>query len=164
MPQHVQVTRSFFPFWLLAYVGFLLCCALEPSRCLQQLRDALQNGQGEKWEFCWRTGQLSDKRLLQVAMPVAMQWGCSCRGRQWGIAPLCLSSWVSEWFCSALFFCWFFLFFSPKKTDIRWWGRVQFLLQNVFLLKSKQKQNEICFDRRGGGNIGRLHTLWFNSW
>lgn len=88
MPQHVWVTRSFFPFWLLAYVGFLLCCALEPSRCLQQLRDALQNGQGEKWEFCWRTGQLSDKRLLQVAMPVAMQWGCSCRGRQWGIAPL----------------------------------------------------------------------------
>lgn len=53
-------------------------------------------------------------------------------------------------------FCFVFLlvfFFPPKKTDIRWWGRVQFLLQNVFLLKSKQKQNEICFDRRGGGKI-----------
>lgn len=50
---------------------------------------------------------------------------------QWGTAALCqdLDSWVLGCFHS---FFW-------RKTDIFQWGSILFSLQNVFLLKSKQK-------------------------
>lgn len=64
--------------------------------------------------------------------PCSGEWGCSCRGCQWGTASLCLSSWVSEWFCAALFS-------FPKENRLSLLGECTVFTSECFPYKIKTK-------------------------
>lgn len=147
MPRHVQVTWPFFPFWLLAYVGFLLCHT--PASWALQVPLAAQ-GCSAKWAR-WKMWVLLENWPAVRQKAAAGGHACGPAVGSGDVPAEDASGALLPCVSAVGFQSGFVLlcFLFPKKTDFLCWGSVQFLLQNVFLIKSKQRQNEICFDRTG---------------